>query len=302
MTSGVSTRRSYEPEEPDEGEDAWHRARRTPTARPRGVSRREALDAERVRAGKPPRQRKPPSKFRPLAHRPKPDDPPLTALQATGFLVREVFLVLAIALGLSLIIKTYLMQAFFIPSSSMEDTLQVGDRVLVSKLTPGPLNLHRGDIVVFEDPGGWLPAAPAKKASSPAAERIHGALMFVGLMPSDADNHLIKRLIGLPGDKVVCCDKQGRITVNGTAITEPYIKPGSAPSEDAFKVTVPAGHLWVMGDNRGDSADSRYHRDLYDGTVPVGNVVGVAFARVWPLGRMGVLTNPSSVFSNIAPP
>ena len=217
-------------------------------------------------------------------------------------LLRETVIILVGALVLSLVVKTFLMQAFFIPSSSMEDTLQIGDRVLVSKLTPGPLNLHRGDIVVFEDPGGWLPASPAKAAGSPAMERVHNALMFVGLMPSDADNHLIKRLIGLPGDKVVCCDKQGRITVNGSPLTEPYVKPGSAPSEDAFTVTVPAGRVWVMGDNRGDSADSRYHRDNHDGTVPIGNIVGVAFGRVWPLGRMGTLTNPSSVFAGVGPP
>jgi signal peptidase I len=209
---------------------------------------------------------------------------------------------MAIALGLSLVIKTYLMQAFFIPSSSMEDTLQIGDRVLVSKLTPGPFDLHRGDIVVFEDPGGWLPPTPAKAAGNPALERVHGALMFIGLMPSDADNHLIKRLIGLPGDKVVCCDEQGRITVNGVPIDEPYVKPGSAPSEEEFEVTVPAGHVWVLGDNRGDSADSRYHRDNADGTVPLENVVGVSFTRVWPLGRLGVLTNPSEVFANVGPP
>ncbi|GAB3253117.1 S26 family signal peptidase [Kineosporia babensis] len=302
MTSGVNTHRSTGSWEPDDGEDAWRRARRTPPSRPRGPSRRDALDAERVRAGKPPRQRKPPGKFRPLAHRPKPEDPPLTAVQAAGYLFREIFLVMAIALVLSLVIKTYLMQAFFIPSSSMEDTLQIGDRVLVSKLTPGPFNLQRGDIVVFEDPGGWLPPAPAKEAQSPAMERVHGALMFVGLMPSDADNHLIKRLVGLPGDKVVCCDEQGRLTVNGVAIDEPYIKSTVVPSEEEFEVTVPADHVWVLGDNRGDSADSRYHRDNADGGVPLENVVGVSFARVWPLGRMGVLTNPSSVYQGVGPP
>ncbi|WP_285619888.1 signal peptidase I [Kineosporia sp. NBRC 101677] len=298
----MNTHRAAGPSEPDEGEDAWRRARRTPASRPRGPSRREVLDAERVRAGKPPRERRPPSKFRPLAHRPKPDDPPLTPVQAAGYLVREVFLVMSIALVLSLIIKTYLMQAFFIPSSSMEDTLQIGDRVLVSKLTPGPFSLQRGDIVVFEDPGGWLPPAPAKEARSPAVEKVHGALMFVGLMPSDADNHLIKRLIGLPGDRVVCCDDQGRITVNGVPVDEPYIKPGAAPSEEKFEVTVPQGHVWVLGDNRGDSADSRYHRDNADGGVPMGNLVGVSFARVWPLGRMGLLTNPSSVFEKVGQP
>jgi len=266
------------------------------------MSRRESLDADLIRAGKPPRARKPPSRFRPLAHRPKPDDPPLTAVQAAGYLVREIFLVMAIALVLSLVIKTYLMQAFFIPSSSMEDTLQVGDRVLVSKLTPGPFDLQRGDIVVFEDPGGWLPTSDTATTTNPALARVHSALMFIGLMPSDADNHLIKRLIGLPGDTVACCDKKGRVTVNGTAVDEPYVKPGASPSDEEFDVTVPDGHVWVMGDNRADSADSRYHLDQDDGTVPIDNVVGVAFTRVWPVGRIGLLTNPSSVFESVDPP
>src|SRR5689334_13088136 len=197
-------------------------------------------------------------------------------------LVREVVLVLVVALGLSLLIKTFLVQAFFIPSPSMESTLIRGDRVLVSKLTPGPFDLKRGDVVVFADPDNWL--SPTERApEGPIREGIRSGLMFVGLLPADSDEHLIKRVIGLPGDKVVCCDAKGRVSVNGTALDEPYLYPGDSPSDQPFSITVPAGRLWVMGDHRSDSADSRAHPDSFGGTIPLSDVVGKAFVKVWPL-------------------
>ena len=219
---------------------------------------------------------------------PSPERPPGAALFAA---VREIALVLVIALGLSLLIKTFLVQAFFIPSVSMEDTLLVGDRVLVSKLTPGPFELKRGDIVVFADSGKWLP--PSDHASQGSIrDGIRSGLMFVGLLPADSDEHLIKRVIGLPGDKVACCDAKHRVTVNGKGIDEPYLYPGDAPSDEAFSITVPAGRLWVMGDHRSDSADSRAHPDSFGGTIPLSDVVGKAFVKVWPLDRIGTLPNP----------
>lgn len=215
-------------------------------------------------------------------------------------LIREVALVLAIALGLSLLIKTFLVQAFYIPSASMQNTLEAGDRVLVSKLSPGPLSLHRGDIVVFADPGGWLTPS-FEEPESPVRSAIRSTLTFVGLLPSDSGEHLIKRVIGLPGDKVACCDAAGRLTVNGVAINEPYLFPGNRPSDIDFSVTVPPGRIWVMGDHRSVSEDSRFHRDVHDGTVPIDDVVGKAFVVVWPPGRMEILHNPEAAFAHVTP-
>jgi len=200
-------------------------------------------------------------------------------------------MVLAIALGLSLLIKTFLVQAFFIPSVSMENTLLVGDRVLVSKLTPGPFELKHGDVVVFADSGKWLPPS-SHESEGAIRDGIRSGLMFVGLLPADSDEHLIKRVIGLPGDKVVCCDAKGRVTVNGTALDEPYLYPGDSPSDQPFSITVPAGRLWVMGDHRSDSADSRAHPDSFGGTIPLTDVVGKAFVKVWPLDRIDTLPDP----------
>jgi len=158
----------------------------------------------------------------------------------TGFgsWLREIAIILVSALLLSLIIKTFLVQAFFIPSGSMEHTLEVGDRVLVTKLAPGPLSVHRGDIVVFKDPGAWLPPATQPKVN-PVQRVLNDGLTYVGILPQDSGEHLIKRIIGMPGDTVACCDAQGRLTVNGVSINEPYLSPGVRPSEIQFTATVP---------------------------------------------------------------
>src|SRR5674476_503068 len=163
-------------------------------------------------------------------------------------MLRESVIVIVLALLLSLIVKTWLMQAFYIPSGSMENTLLTGDRVIVNKLVPSPISVKRGDVIVFEDPDHWLPA-PVPVKRSKLASVLNSTLLFVGLLPSDEGNHLIKRVIGLPGDHVVCCDNHLRLTVNGVAPTEPYLYPGDAPSQESFNITVPAGKVWVMGDN-----------------------------------------------------
>ena len=212
--------------------------------------------------------------------------------------VREIVLVLVIALGLSLVIKTFFVQAFYIPSESMQTVLEPGDRVLVSKLSPGPFSLHRGDVVVFADPGNWLNPAPAP-VQGPVRSAVRNTLTFVGLLPSDSGEHLIKRVIGLPGDTVACCDPAGKLTVNGKAVDEPYLFPDNRPSDVDFTVTVPTGRLWVMGDHRSLSEDSRFHRDEQDGTVPVSAVVGRAFVVVWPFGRAHWLGNPSATFADV---
>lgn len=214
--------------------------------------------------------------------------------------LRETVIVVAIALALSLLVKTFLVQAFFIPSQSMENTLLIGDRVVVSKLTPGPFDLQRGDIVVFTDPGGWLsPTLPPD--DGPIRGAVRSTLTFVGLLPNDSGNHLIKRLIGLPGDHVVCCDATGKVSVNGVAITEPYVFRGNVPSERTFDITVPAGRIWVMGDHRQASEDSRYHDDGKGGrgSVPISDVTGKAFVIVWPFARADRLSRPAATFTKV---
>lgn len=215
----------------------------------------------------------------------------------TFHLVRELAIVAGIALTLSLVVKTFLMQPFWIPSGSMNNTLVRGDRVIVSKLTPGPFDLKRGDVVVFEDPDGWL------QEQAPEPGPLLRGLEFVGLYPA-GDNHLIKRLIGLPGDHVVCCDKDGRLTVNGVPLDEPYVFEGDKPSEAKFDITVPEGRIWVMGDHRSDSSDSRFHDDGTGatGSVPEANVTGRAVALVWPLGRMDWLSDYPATFDKVPNP
>lgn len=216
--------------------------------------------------------------------------------------VRETVVILVTALVLSFLIKTFLVQPFYIPSDSMNDTLLKNDKILVTKFAPGPLDVHRGDIVVFKDPGGWLRDVEAPHRA-PLAAALNSVATFVGLLPTDAGQHLIKRTIGTPGDTVACCDTSGRLTVNGTAVDEPYLKPGSVPSEMSFSITVPPASLWVMGDNRQDSEDSRFHQgNPGGGSVPMANVVGVAFVKIWPGDRAGWLRNPGSVFAHVPGP
>jgi signal peptidase I len=218
-------------------------------------------------------------------------------------ILRETAIIVVSALVLSWLIKSFLVQAFFIPSASMHDTLIEGDRVLVSRLTPRVLAVHRGDIVVFRDPGGWL-TDDTPDDHGPLGNAVVTALTAVGLMPQDSGDHLIKRVIGLPGDHVACCTDDGKVTVNGVPITETsYIRPGSIPSQSAFDEIVPDGMLWVMGDNRQDSSDSRAHLGSPGGPyVPKGNVVGTAFAVVWPLTDAAIVRNPGSVFARVPDP
>lgn len=206
--------------------------------------------------------------------------------------VREAAIILVSALLLSLILKTFFFQSFWIPSSSMEDTLQVQDRILVTKWRPGPFDLRRGDIVVFKDPGGWLGGSPAAQPSGLRAV-WNDVLTFTGLLPEDAGEHLVKRVIGLGGDTVSCHPADGLVRINGTALTEDYLKPGTLSCTFEWSVEVPEGRLWVMGDNRSNSADSRAHMGMPGGgTIPADSVVGTAFVVVWPVAHWRGLGNP----------
>ena len=219
--------------------------------------------------------------------------------------IKEILIIAVMALVLSFIVKTWLIQAFYIPSGSMENTLVRDDRVIVSKLTPGPFDLNRGDIVVFRDPGNWLGTVPETNEGG-TRESVRRVLQFVGLVPDDSDDHLIKRVIGLPGDHVVCCDKNGQLTINGVSITEPYIKPGDTPGggKASFDITVPPGKVWVMGDHRSDSSDSRFHDDGTGatGSVPIEDITGRSVMIVWPIDHVKWLSVPERVYSDVPPP
>lgn len=224
-------------------------------------------------------------------------------------LLETVVLVL-IAVGLAVVVKTFFVQAFYIPSGSMEPGLKINDRILVEKPSywfgDGP---SRGDIVVFKDPGHWLTAAD----DAPPTGGVASALAKIGLYPSGG--HLVKRVIGVAGDTVACCDSKGRITVNGTPLGETsYIAPqaacdGPMAGCKGWSATVPRGRLFVMGDNRGESADSSFHLcrpgaapcDPSNAFVPVSDVVGKVVALVWPAGHAKLIHRPVD-FEHIAAP
>jgi len=211
-----------------------------------------------------------------------------SSLSSLWAALREIVIVVVLALLLATLVRVFLFQAFLIPSGSMENTLLVGDRVLVSKLTTRFGEVQRGDVVVFSDPGTWLGPAPPGPDGFRGA--VSDALQFVGVLPSDSEGHLVKRVIGVGGDRVACCDASGRLTINGVSVDESdLLKPGVAPSLREFDVTVPQGSFWMMGDNRPNSGDSRVH-----GAVPSEDVVGRAFVIAWPPDRWGVLSRPDT--------
>jgi len=225
--------------------------------------------------------------------------PPVERRGGMHSLAREVVIVVGTALVLSLLIKTFLAQAFYIPSESMEDTLLTGDRVLVNLLQPGPFDIERGDVVVFKDPGGWLTGV-ATPSRGPVAQGAVEVLTFIGVLPQDAGEHLIKRVVGLPGDRVACCDDEDRLTVNGAAVEETYLADGAEPSELTFDVEVPPGRLWVMGDNRQFSRDSRWHQELPgEGTISEESLVGRAVVVFWPWSRRATLPSHSEVYAAV---
>jgi len=206
---------------------------------------------------------------------------------------RELPILIVIALVLAVLIKTFAVQAFWIPSGSMENTLEINDRVLVNKIVYHLRDIHRGDIVVFNGDGSWDPGTVP--VSGNVFEQFYdGFASMFGF--GHSGEILIKRVIGLPGDTVACCDAQGRVTVNGVPLNEgSYLYPGSAPSTMKFSDVVPSGRLWVMGDNRLVSDDSRDHQgDPGGGTIPESAVIGRAFVIIWPPSRWRILPIPAT--------
>ena len=209
----------------------------------------------------------------------------------------ELLVLFALALVIMLVIKTYVVQAFYIPSSSMENTLDIGDKVLVNKLIYHFRSIDRGDVIVFNGEGSWDPPSPPQ-SSDPvvrlASEFGHAVVGLFGISPGVHD--YIKRVIGVPGDHVACCDAQGRVTVNGVPLNEKsYLYPNNPPSMTKFHVIVPPGRLWVMGDHRNVSYDSRGHvGDPGGGTIPESQVVGRAFLILWPPSRFRILPIPAT--------
>ncbi len=202
-----------------------------------------------------------------------------------GSLLKEFPVLVVVALVVSLFIKTFLVQFFYIPSGSMENTLQVKDRVAVNKVPFLSRTISRGDVVVFRDPAHWLPDIDNSGASV-ITSKLKEALVAVGILPNPTKQYLVKRVVGVAGDHVICCNADKRLTVNGKATNEPYIFKGNTPSDMTFDVKVPKGKIWVMGDHRGASADSRYHQDdINKGMVPVKSITGRVFAVIWPFSN-----------------
>lgn len=200
---------------------------------------------------------------------------------------RELLTIVGTALILSILVRTFLIQAFYVPSASMEDTLQENDRIIVSKISTKLTGIDRGNVIVFHDPGGWL----GEGFPNPYDTPVGRVLQAIGIVPANSGNDLVKRVIGVANDKIECCDAQGRIIVNGVGINESYTKDGVTSDQVTFTVLVPEGNVFVMGDNRGNSEDSRFHLDKNNGMVPVEEIIGRVAMRIWPVGRIGGIEN-----------
>ena len=216
-------------------------------------------------------------------------------MRRKGSLLKEFPILVVVALVVSLLIKTFLIQFFYIPSGSMENTLQIKDRVAVNKIPFISRTIHRGDIVVFRDPANWL-SEPFASESPIIIEKIREGLVAVGILPNPTKQYLVKRVVGIGGDRVICCSKSKKLTVNGKESIEPYIFEGNDPSDMNFDVTVPVGKIWVMGDHRGASADSRYHQDdINKGMVPLNRLTGRVVVVIWPFKNLKIISGFNSL-------
>lgn len=211
----------------------------------------------------------------------------------------DTLVTMVVALVIAVLVKTFLIQPFYIPSASMNPTLLQDDKILVSKLTPGVFDLHRGDVIVFEDPDDWIPG-DATENPTPRV-RVMMVLSMIGLAPDPSQDHLVKRLVGVSGDHVVCAEQGSRLEVNGVALEEPYINPETPACKNAFDVTVPDGKVWVMGDNRYASADSAWHETQGDGGfVDESDITGKAEVIFWPASRWTGLGEGREAFADVS--
>jgi signal peptidase I len=207
---------------------------------------------------------------------------------------RELPFLVGIALVVSLLLKLFVVQPFYIPSVSMLDTLRVGDRILVDKVSYHVRDIERGDIVVFNGVDSFAPEVDRPEPSGGLGKALRGVAGWFGVAPP-GERDFVKRVVGVGGDRVTCCDSSGRLTVNGVPVDEPYVRPGDAASAERFDVEVPKDKLWVMGDHRAVSQDSRAHLgEPGGGFVPVDRVIGRAVLVIWPLGRVATLSEPAS--------
>jgi signal peptidase I len=218
--------------------------------------------------------------------------------------VRDLILILLAALLVSFVVKTFFIRSFYVPSPSMSNTLEINDHIVVNLLSPSLMPLKNGDVVVFTDPGGWYTGETVQPPASPLSSAITNVLAFIGLTAPDDNDHLVKRVIGLPGDHVKCCNALGQVSVNDVPLKEPYIvlPPGTTKDDPRdFDITVPKGKLWVMGDNRYNSEDSAAHNADHTANpfVPISDVVGRAFVITWPISRWAPLSDYPTTFSGV---
>ena len=221
---------------------------------------------------------------------PAKEQTPKTIANAILSWLKETSFILITAITLSVLLRTFIFQAFFVPSESMVATLLKDDRIIASKLSYRFNEIHRGDIVVFADPGNWL---PDPRPETGVKANVTKLFSWIGILPANSGSDLVKRVIGLPGDHVKCCTNK-HIVINGHVLkSEPYTRGSS--DQVQFDIVVPKDRLFVMGDNRERSSDSRFHLDARSGTIPIANVVGQVVAIVWPLDRFGTMFSPQEL-------
>lgn len=211
----------------------------------------------------------------------------------------EIVGVVVVALALSLLVRLFVAQAYYVPTGAMVDTLRPGERILASHITTRLSGVARGEIVVFTAPDGWRAEPPPTPGGF--WQGVRDGLAFLGLAPGDGGDELVMRAVAVGGDRIACCSEEGRILLNGVPLIEPYLRPGVPTDQVEFDVVVPAGRVFLMGDDRAASWDSRYHLAEASGTVSVDDVLGRAVLILWPAGRIQPLTIPS-VYGQVAEP